>query len=145
MQRSGYQRCLSVPSDLLMGRRTDHFKSSDPKASALLLAPGSARSHQVTPAHSCMDTAGHRLRRGQTRRDQGCACLRTCVCDRCADTWTRLRPPPHGGCCAHRYTYKVSQIFVRIHQTPLQSPVTSFTPFQPLHTKEQLDASQGGL
>ena len=97
LQRSGYQQCLSVPSDLLMGRQTDHLKSSDPKASALLLAPGSARFRQVTPAWTQVDTAGHRLRRGQTRRDLGCACLRTCVCDRCADTWTRLRPvPPRG-------------------------------------------------
>lgn len=39
LQRSGYQRCLSVPSDLLMEGRTDHLKFSDRKASALPIAP----------------------------------------------------------------------------------------------------------
>jgi hypothetical protein len=142
LQRSGYQRCLSVPSDLLMGRQTDHLKSSDPKASALLLAPGSARFRQATPAWTQVDTGSGEDKPGGTRGVA--ACVPAYV------TGARTRghgcdPYPHGGCWGRRYPYKASQIFVRIHQTPLQSSVRGFTLYRPPYTKEQLDASQGGL
>ena len=52
---------------------------------------------QVPPAWTCVDTLGHGWTRAQTRRGQGCGCLRICVSDRCA-RWTRAwHPHPHGG------------------------------------------------